>query len=43
MDVCIITNRSSVNNALKFIANQWFCSAGECFVMVLLWGTVGVV
>ena len=40
MDVCLITNGSSGNNPLKFIGNQWFCSAGESFVMVLLVGTV---
>ena len=36
--VCMITNGSSVNSPLKFIGNQWFCSASESFDRVLLWG-----
>ena len=41
--VCMITNGPSGNSPLKYIGHQSFCSAGEMFVSVLLWGTVGVV
>ena len=27
MDVCMITNGPSGNSPLKYIGNQWFCSA----------------
>ena len=41
--VYTITNGPSGNSPLKYIGNQWFCSARESFVMVLLWGTGGLV
>ena len=41
--VWMIRNGWSGNNLLKYIGNQWFCSAGESFVMVWLWGIVSLV
>ena len=40
--VCMITNGPSGNSPRIDIGSQWFWSAGESFVMGLLWGTVCV-